>query len=86
VRRALVLSPVVDPNFWLVSDEFKPNVFTREIVTEVCRDPELGFFVAYDDLGTGVPAKHWPTKLDSLYLLDCNLFRGGPAATDAPAP
>jgi hypothetical protein len=84
VRRALVLSPVVNPNFWLVSDEYKPNIFTREIVGDICRDPELNFVVAYDDLGTGAPAKHWPTQFDSLYLLDCNRFRGGQAATDAP--
>jgi hypothetical protein len=83
VRRALVLAPVIDPNFWLVSDEFKPNIFTREIVGEICRDPELNFIVAYDDLGTGVPAKHWPTQSDSLYLLNCNQFRGSQATNDA---
>ena len=79
-RRALVLEPLVDPNFWInltAEDPDEPRRLTRSSLTAVCRDPELGFVISEMDLGTGAPAKHWPTAADTIYLYDCADVRDG---------
>jgi hypothetical protein len=88
-RRAQVLLPLVDPS-WMIKDElatahvrtekrlpdFRP--LTLQALRDVCRDPELGFVIAKEDLD--LPAfKHTeagPWKDWKLY--DCNRVRVGP--------
>jgi hypothetical protein len=77
VRRALVLEPVVDPNYWIGSPtgEIEPNPFTFEAMKEICRDPELDFVVAPTDFGFDVPSVHSPTGDYMIFLHDCSRIR-----------
>ena len=80
VRRALVLEPYIDRNFWFIqgSDaELKPYALTTDTVRMICRDPELGFVVSEDNIGRAAANREWPNPGMQLYLYDCNDFRPG---------
>ena len=80
VRRALVLEPYIDKDFWFISpalSAIEPNPLTRQILLSICRDPELGFVVSDDDIGLATSSLEWPAAGDSMYLYDCSEFRNG---------
>ena len=80
VRRALVLEPYIDKNFWFISvadDEMEPYSLDPEILTSICRDPELGFVVSEDDIGLAIASREWPAPGERLYLYTCADFRSG---------
>jgi len=77
-RRALVLEPLIVPDFWLgvqARTDEKPNELTLERLRAICRDPELGFVIWDADLGLGAPSKTWPTDGQTWYLYDCRAVR-----------
>jgi hypothetical protein len=80
VRRALVLEPYIDKDFWFVSPadtEIEPNPLTAGILQSICRDPDLGFVVSRDNIGGAVGDREWPAPGEHLYLYDCGDFRSG---------
>lgn len=82
VRRALVLEPYIDKNFWFISvadDKIKPRPLTAGILQSICRDPELGFVVSEDDIDLATASREWPAPGDQLYLYNCVNFRDGTA-------
>lgn len=77
-RRALVLEPLIDPNFWLgvqARSDTEPEPLTIERLAAICRDPELGFVIWDTDLGLGAPSKNWPTATETIFLYDCRPMR-----------
>ena len=79
VRRALVLEPYIDPNFWIItgpSMKAEPNPLSAEIMRSICRDHELGYVVSEDDIGSAVASKQWPEAGEYIYLYDCRDYRG----------
>jgi hypothetical protein len=82
VRRALVLEPLVDRDFWIgahAREDTQPAPLTSGILAQICRDPELGFVIWDVDLGVGAPSVHWPDAGGTIYLYDCGPFRAGAA-------
>lgn len=82
VRRALVLEPYIDKDFWFISPalaEIEPHPLTRQVMQSICRDPELGFVVSEDDIGLATASREWPAPGERLYLYDCGDFRNGAA-------
>lgn len=78
VRRALVLEPLIDPNFWLgvqARPDTKPEPLTIDRLAAICRDPELGFVIWDTDLGLGAPSKNWPGATKTIFLYDCRPMR-----------
>jgi len=78
VRRALVLQPLIDRNFWVGGhprEDFEPAPLTSQRMVEICSDPMLGFVVSDVDLGLGAPRKQWPDAGSTIYLYDCGRFR-----------
>jgi len=87
VRRALVLEPLIDPNFWLgvqARPDTKPEPLTIERLAAICRDPELGFVIWGTDLGLGAPSKDWPTAAKTIFLYDCRPMRLPVGVNGAP--
>lgn len=77
-RRALVLEPLIVPEFWLgvqARTDMEPNPLTIDRLRDICRDPELGYVVWDVDLGLRAPGKKWPADGPTWYLYDCTMFR-----------
>ena len=77
-RRSLVLAPLSSPEFWLglnAHEDREPRRLTIEVLSEICRDPELGFVVDDEHLDVAVSVVHWPAPEDSLFLYDCRAVR-----------
>lgn len=77
-RRAQNVSPFIDPGYWFNEQgaiQARPHTLTPKVLTQVCKDPILGFVVASDDLATGAPRKEWPAPGKYIYLYDCAEFR-----------
>ncbi|HQR70367.1 MAG TPA: hypothetical protein PLE54_07170 [Burkholderiaceae bacterium] len=51
------------------------GVLTAESLRMICRDPQLGFVVAEEDLGTGAPSHLWPARKLRVFLYDCGQVR-----------
>jgi hypothetical protein len=80
VRRALVLEPYIDPNFWIITSptvQTTPNPLTEGVMQDICRDPELSFVVSEEDIGSSVATKEWPAQEQYIYLYDCGRYRSG---------
>ncbi len=80
VRRALVLEPYINKDFWFISPavtDIEPNKLTSGILQSICRDPELGFVVSEEDIGLAMSSREWPAPGERLYLYDCSNFRSG---------
>lgn len=78
VRRALVLAPLIEPGYW-IADPAAANAraqpLTRATLAEVCRDPELGFVVAGEDVGGAAARKDWPVRGAAIFLYACDDVR-----------
>lgn len=77
-RRALVLEPLIVPDFWLgvqATVNEKPNPLTIKRLQAICRDPELGFVIWDVDLSLRAPRKTWPADGQTWYLYDCRAVR-----------
>jgi hypothetical protein len=82
VRRALVLEPYIDPNFWIITSptaQNTPNPLSQGVMQDICRDPELSFIVSEDDIGSAIATKAWPAEDQYIYLYDCEGYRSGNA-------
>ena len=55
----------------------EPYSLDPEILTSICRDPELGFVVSEDDIGLAIASREWPAPGERLYLYTCADFRSG---------
>jgi hypothetical protein len=80
VRRALVLEPYIDPNFWIITSptvQTTPNALTEGVMQDICRDPELSFVVSEEDIGSSIATKEWPAQEQYIYLYDCGRYRSG---------
>lgn len=77
-RRAENASSFIDPGFWFREPDVlaaRPAPLSFAILTQLCRDPALGFVVGRDDLQTGAPRTEWPKTGEFIYLYDCAGFR-----------
>jgi hypothetical protein len=84
-RRSLVLLPMLDPNWRLLTSSRGPlandamqrgsRPLTEEKLVNVCSDPQLGFVVATDDVGFGLVARKHIGDAKSWSLYDCNQVR-----------
>jgi hypothetical protein len=89
-RRSRVLLPLMDPDWRLLSNMTQtrrgggnrpPSVrpLTRERLTKVCRDPQLGFVVATENIGYE-PLRHTlAAGQQDWYLYDCRIVNKSPA-------
>lgn len=77
IRRALVLEPYIDRNFWFVTEagDANPHPLTKDILLAICRDPELNFLVSEDNAGQAIAKRNWPSNDRFLYLYGCADFR-----------
>ena len=89
-RRSLVLLPFMDPDWRLRSngaqtrrggDNGSPSVrpLTRERLTKVCRDPQLGFVVATENIGYEALRHPLAGGQQGWYLYDCRIVNKSPA-------
>jgi hypothetical protein len=86
-RRSQVLLPLMDPNWRLLANMTKPlggdgkssasvRPLTRERLMSICRDPQLNFVVAAENIGFE-PLRHVrAVGRQDWYLYDCRIVNG----------
>jgi hypothetical protein len=82
-RRTRVLGPLGDRNLLLVgkSDAASHRSFSRSALEQICRDAQLGFVVATDDVGPATGTHEWPRRGRFVRLYDCRTYRLAGGAT-----
>ncbi len=85
VRRAEVLLPMMEPDWRLYSAMLaaagearpaaRPRPLTREILQNLCRDPALGFVVAWENVGFGALPHRRRGDWKNWNLYDCSRVR-----------
>lgn len=82
-RRTRVLEPLGDQDFLIVGGARRgaSKPFSRDALTRICRDRELGFVVAGGQVGPTAGMHEWPRRGQFVWLYDCNVYRQASAAT-----
>ena len=88
-RRTRVLEPLGTRDFLIVGgkDDGPARPFSRDALTRICQDAQLGFVVANIDVGPAARhATSGPDMGQFVWLYDCKAYRPPGNATDAPRP
>ncbi len=89
LRRSNVLLPVMEPSWKIMSqltraaqaraaprkDEEQPRPLTKEQLSTICRDQQLGFVIAKEQLGFGAIQNGEPGRWKEWNLYDCSRVR-----------
>jgi hypothetical protein len=73
-QRAAALSSLVNPDWWTLADwrkEAQPRQLTAGILADLCRAPELDYFVAATNVGGAISTIRRPEREIDVYLYAC---------------
>jgi hypothetical protein len=75
--RADNLEPYLPARQWIAGSSAggQSAALTVQSLASICADPELGFVVAEEDLGTAAPSHAWLARKTRVYLYDCGDVR-----------
>lgn len=76
-RRTRVLEPLGDKDVLIIGNSktgsFRP--FSRHALASVCRDRQLGYVVANEEVGPTAGKREWPRQGQFVWLYDCTEYR-----------
>lgn len=82
-RRANNLEPYLPARQWIAGTgpRGQEAMLTPQSLARICEDPQLGFVIAEEDLGSAAPSHAWLARKTRVFLYDCGDVRASPDLT-----